>query len=167
MIHLILVLTLLMRQEPLKVGDRVPYFTLSNEAGKEIAIKDHIGHPLVIYFYPKDDTPGCTREACSFRDHYEEFEEIGARIFGISSDSPESHKAFKEKYQLPYSLLSDSEKIVQKLFGVKKNFLGLIDGRVTYVVDRNGIVVHIFDSQLQPRKHIKEALDILKTLPKR
>lgn len=148
--------------KPIEVGDKLPAFSLPNERGQTIDISNFVGQsPLVIYFYPKDDTPGCTIEACSFRDQYQGFEDLGVKVFGISSDSPESHLRFKEKYRLPYTLLSDQDKQIQKLFGVKKNFMGLIDGRVTYIIDTNGIVKHVFSSQLQPKKHIAEALRVL------
>lgn len=154
-----------MVKDGLQVGDKVPEFTLEDHNGNELAIMDYVGPgPLVIYFYPKDDTPGCTREACSFRDQFAEFEDFGATIFGISADSPSSHRNFKAKYNLPYTLLSDQGKEVQKLFGVKKNFLGLVDGRSTYVIDKKGVIVHIFNSQFQPKKHISESLEILKQL---
>ncbi len=154
-----------MGNDPLKIGDKLPQFILKDQNEDEVRISDFLGTgPLVIYFYPKDDTPGCTKEACSFRDQFAEFEDYGATIFGISSDTPESHRKFKEKYNLPYGLLSDPDKKIQQLFGVKKNFLGLLDGRVTYIIDSDGTVVHIFESQLRPKKHITEALSILKEL---
>jgi peroxiredoxin Q/BCP len=151
-----------MLEKPLVVGDRLPVFSLPDQNGQIVNIDSFVGQfPIVIYFYPKDDTPGCTAEACSFRDQFEDFQEMGAMVFGISADSPDSHAKFKEKYKLPYTLLSDQDKKIQKLFGVKKNFLGLIDGRVTYIVDIGGVIRHIFSSQLQPKKHITEALGIL------
>lgn len=152
-----------MGKEALRIGDPVPNFRLKDENGTEVDVADYIGKgPMVIYFYPKDDTPGCTVEACSFRDQFHEFTDLGVTVFGISADSPESHLKFKKKYRLPYTLLSDTGKKVQRLFKVKKNFLGLVDGRTTYVIDADGKVAYIFESQLQPKKHISESLKILK-----
>lgn len=116
---------------------------------------------VVVYFYPKDDTPGCTAESCAFRDQYEIFKETGAEVLGISADTVESHRQFSGKYKLPFYLLSDLDGTVRKLYGVKAT-LGILPGRVTFVVDKEGIVRHSFSSQLQPTKHIEEALKILK-----
>ena len=128
-------------------------------------IKSILGRKnLIIYFYPKDDTTGCTKEACSFRDQYEDFKDNGAEVIGISSDSVNSHNKFAQKHNLSFILLSDKGSIVRKLFGVPTNFMGLIQGRVTYVIDKKGEVVHIFNSQLQTSKHIKESLEALKKL---
>lgn len=147
--------------EKIKIGDSIPTFALLDQNNVEVKIKDKVGAPLVIYFYPKDDTPGCTREACGFRDDFEDFNDLGAEIFGISSDSPKSHKRFAEKYKLNFTLLSDSKKEVEKLFGVKRNLFGLLLERVTFVVDKEGIVRHIFNSQFEAKKHVKEALNIV------
>lgn len=166
--YFLMIFAFAMGNDGIKLGDKLPLFNLIDQDSKEVRIADFIGTgPLVIYFYPKDDTPGCTMEACSFRDQFAEFEDYGAKIFGISADSPESHHEFRRKYNLPYTLLSDPDKKIQQLFGVKKNFLGLIDGRVTYIIDKRGVVVHIFESQIRPKKHITEALNILKELNKR
>jgi peroxiredoxin Q/BCP len=116
---------------------------------------------LVIYFYPKDDSPGCTKQACSFRDQFEVFREADAEIIGISSDDVQSHKEFAGKYRLTYTLLSDTDGNVRKLFGVPSGLFGLLPGRVTYVVDKQGVVIHMFDSQLQTEKHIEESLAAL------
>jgi thioredoxin-dependent peroxiredoxin len=110
----------------------------------------------------KYNSPGCTKEACSFRDRYEIFKEIDAEIIGISSDDVASHKHFAEKYRLPYTLLSDGNNEVHKLFGVPSSLLGLIPGRMTYVVDKQGIVVHIFNSQKDAERHIEESINALK-----
>lgn len=118
---------------------------------------------MVIYFYPKDDTPGCTIESCTFRDSYEEFKEAGAEVIGISSDSPQSHQQFASKYQLPFILLSDSQGKVRKLFDVP-NVLFLLPGRVTYVIDKEGIVRHIFNSMMDFKAHVDEALKTIKSL---
>lgn len=119
---------------------------------------------LVIYFYPKDDSPGCTKEACYFRDQYEIFNEAGAIIIGISGQSVESHKKFAAKYRLSFTLLSDKDNNIRKMFGVPTNFIGLLPGRVTYVTDREGKVVYIFNSQTEAARHVDEALRILKEI---
>lgn len=149
----------------IKVGSTIPAFSLPDQEGQHVNIKDFIGKSnLVIYFYPKDDTPGCTREACSFRDQFEVFRDSGAEVFGISSDSVEKHKQFAEKHRLPFRLLSDVNKRVRKLFGVPGDLLGLIPGRVTYIVDKQGKVRHIFNSQFNAEKHVSEALEVLKKM---
>lgn len=145
------------------VGDKIPFFTAIDSKGNHFEIKDYIGQPLVIYFYPKDDTPGCTAQACTFRDQYEVFKDFGAEIIGISSDSILSHQKFVSKYNLPFILLSDFDKKIRNAFGVSRDYLGLIDGRTTYIVDANGIVKYIFDST-SSRKHIEVALSILKKI---
>lgn len=146
----------------LKVGDKVPIFTLLDQSGNDFDIKNLIGKKaMVIYFYPKDDTPGCIKEACSFRDEYEAFTDKDVVVIGISADNVASHKAFAEKYQLPYTLLSDTDKKVRKLFEVRNTILGILPGRVTFVVDKEGIIQLIFKNQFGAEKHIKESLAIL------
>ncbi|AFZ54484.1 peroxiredoxin [Cyanobacterium aponinum UTEX 3222] len=148
----------------LNVGDRAPDFTLPSAEGKNVSLSDFLGKKsVVIYFYPKDDTPGCTIESCTFRDSYEEFKEAGAEVIGISSDSPQSHQQFASKYQLPFILLSDSQGKVRKLFDVP-NVLFLLPGRVTYVIDKEGIVRHIFNSMMDFKAHVDEALKTIKSL---
>lgn len=145
----------------LKLGDRLPNFTAKESNGTIFNSQDFIGkQPLVIYFYPKDDTPGCTVQACSFRDHYQEFKDLGAEVIGISSDSMQSHIRFKSKFNLPFILLSDHDKKLRKLFGVANNFL-ILPGRETFVVDNNGIIQMIFNS-MSAKIHITKALEILK-----
>lgn len=147
---------------PLTVGDKIPEFSLPDQDGVKFQISDHLGQqPLVIYFYPKDDTPGCTKEACSFRDSYEEFTDRNVKVIGISADDVESHKNFAKKYNLPFTLLADTKNEVRKLFGVKSNMLGLIPGRVTYVANAEGVIIYVFESQLKATKHISEALQAL------
>ena len=146
-----------------ELGSRIPEFSLPDQNGNPFTTSSILGKKnLVIYFYPKDDSPGCTKEACSFRDQYEIFKEADAEIIGISSDNVESHKRFAEKYHLPYVLLSDSGNHVRTLFGVPTNLFGLLAGRVTYVVNRQGVVIHIFNSQLEAKKHIEESMIALK-----
>jgi thioredoxin-dependent peroxiredoxin len=150
--------------EKVEVGSTVPQFTLPDQNGTQFSINSVIGKKnLVIYFYPKDDTPGCTKEACAFRDQFEVFNDANAMIIGISGQSVESHKQFAEKYHLTFTLLSDEGDKVRKLFGVPSS-LGMIPGRVTYVVDKSGKVVYVFNSQTQATKHVDEALRILKEL---
>jgi thioredoxin-dependent peroxiredoxin len=149
----------------IKVGDKIPEFSLPDQEGNEFDIKNVLGtKKLVIYFYPKDDSPGCTREACYFRDLYEVFKEADAEIIGISGQSEESHKKFALKYKLSFTLLSDKGNNIRKLFGVPTNLFGLLPGRVTYVADRKGKVVYIFNSQVEAERHVDEALKILKEL---
>ena len=143
------------------VGQPAPEFTLPDQDGGTVSLSSLKGGWAVVYFYPKDDTPGCTAESCSFRDSFEEFTDVGARVIGISSDSVESHKEFAAKYQLPFTLLADTDGDVRKAFGVGKT-LGLIPGRVTYVIDPEGVVRHKFSSQFKPKSHIDEALDVIK-----
>ena len=151
-----------MAKSKIEVGDKVPAFSLRNQAGKWVEIEQFFGRPFVLYFYPKDDTPGCTAEACGFRDAYDEFRDLDAEVIGVSADSPTSHSAFAKKYDLPFTLLSDQDNQVRKLFGVTGNLFGLLPGRVTYVVDAEGTVRHIFEAQLQAKRHVGEALDELR-----
>lgn len=146
----------------MKIGDSLPNFSLLNEEGENVNSHSWIGQPLVVYFYPKDDTPGCTAEACSFRDQFAEFDEMGAKVVGISSDSVESHKNFKLKHRLPYTLLADTAGAIKKKFGVKGNLFGLIPGRVTYIFNKEGRLLHEFSSQLNVTKHVAESIAILK-----
>jgi peroxiredoxin Q/BCP len=149
----------------IEVGSKVPEFTLADQNGKMFSISSVLGKKnLVIYFYPKDDSPGCTAEACAFRDQYEVFNEADALIIGISGQSVESHKEFADKYHLSYTLLSDEGNKIRKLFGVPSNFLGMLPGRVTYIADKSGKVIYIFNSQAQAERHVDEALKILKGL---
>ena len=142
----------------LKIGDKCPLFTLPDQHGNPFNIGDLLGKKLlVIYFYPKDDTPGCTKEACFFRDSYEDFKELGCEVIGISSDDQDSHKKFAEQYKLPFVLLSDHKSRVRKVFGVPANLFGLIPGRVTYIIDRNGIIRGVHNSLLDPKGHLEMA----------
>lgn len=146
-------------------GDKCPSFTLPNQNGEEVAIDTLIGKKqLVIYFYPKDETAGCTQQACSFRDAYQDLKDMGAEVIGISSDSIDSHNAFAKNHNLPFILLADKQKKVRKLFGVPTNLLGIIPGRVTYIVDKEGIVQGVFNSQLKVNQHVAEAKKVLERL---
>ena len=148
----------------LKVGETIPRFTAKDTDGNDIDSANAVGQkPLVIYFYPKDNTPGCTAQACSFRDQYEDFKDLGAEVIGISSDSVASHQKFSKQFKLPFILLSDSDKKIRKLFGVPAGMFGLLPGRVTYVTDKNGVIQMIFDSVLAT-KHISKALETIKKI---
>jgi peroxiredoxin Q/BCP len=143
------------------VGDQAPDFTLPDQDGQSVSLHDLRGSWVVVYFYPADDTPGCTAESCSFRDSHEEFVDAGARVIGISGQGVESHKTFAEKHQLPFTLLADESNDVRTRYGVAKT-LGLLPGRVTYVIDPEGIVRKVFSSQFRPTKHIGEALSAIR-----
>jgi thioredoxin-dependent peroxiredoxin len=159
---LLLSLTACSNAQILKVGAKVPEFKLPDENGNMFDLNSVLGKKkLVIYFYPKDETPGCTKEACTFRDNYDVFKKAGAMVIGISGQSVNSHKEFADKYHLPFTLLSDKDNTVRKMFGVKTS---PIPGRVTFVVDKTGHVVYTFDSLSEPVKHVDEAMRILKTM---
>jgi peroxiredoxin Q/BCP len=147
-----------------KVGDKAPDFMLPDQSGAMISLKDFIGKKVVVlYFYPRDFSTGCTAEACAFRDSYEVFKDEGAEVIGVSSQSVDSHKRFALANTLPFILLSDEDDKVRKLYGAQST-LGLFPGRVTYIIDKKGIVRHVFSSQLNPTKHVEEALRILKEI---
>jgi peroxiredoxin Q/BCP len=149
----------------LEIGSKAPDFSLPDQHGKRVNLSDYIGKSnLVVYFYPKDESYGCTKEACSFRDNYEVFREAGAEVIGISSDDIASHQAFAANHKLPFILLSDKDKTVADKYGVGKS-LGVLPGRVTFVIDKQGIVRLMFSSQLNFEKHITEAIETLKKLP--
>jgi len=149
----------------IQIGDKCPDFQLPDAKGKMIQISEFIGKKkLVIYFYPKDDTPGCTKEACSFRDSYEDFKNFDCEVIGISSDDEQKHAAFASRHKLPFILLSDKDKVARKLFGVPGNLFGLIPGRVTYIIGLDGIVKGIYNSQTNPLGHIEKALELIKSM---
>ena len=149
----------------LKKGDKVPDFELKNQNGELFKVSDYVGKKnLVIYFYPKDDTPGCTKEECKFRDEFEVFTDLDAMVIGISGDNPESHTEFIEKYNLPFTLLSDENDEVRKAFGVKGKFMNMIPGRVSFVVDKQGVIQYVFDSMSKAEQHVSEAKTVLKEL---
>jgi peroxiredoxin Q/BCP len=148
----------------LRVGDRAPDFTLPSGTGPEVRLSDVLKQrAVVLYFYPKDETPGCTAEACAFRDSYEVFKDAGAEVIGVSGDSAESHQSFAAHHRLPFLLLADVGDGVGKRYGTRK-LLGLLGGRVTFVIDRQGIVRHVFDSQVQATRHVDEALETIRKL---
>ncbi|AKL96170.1 peroxiredoxin Bcp [Clostridium aceticum] len=149
----------------LKVGDKAPNFTLKNEEGHDISLNDFKGKKVVLYFYPKDNTPGCTKQACSFRDVYDEILDAGAVVIGISKDSATSHQKFKDKHQLPFYLLSDPERSVLESYGAwqeKKMFgkvaMGIV--RMTFIIDENGTIIKIFP-KVKPDMHGEEVLKAL------
>ena len=147
-----------------KVGDKAPDFALPSQTSEKITLSSFLGKKnVILYFYPRDESPGCTREACAFRDSYELFKDLGAEVIGVNSGDIESHAAFAKHHSLQFILLSDKGDKVRKLYGVPST-LRLIKGRVTYVIDKEGIVRHIFNSQNQPEKHIEEAMKILRIL---
>jgi peroxiredoxin Q/BCP len=146
------------------VGSKAPDFSLPSQSGAIVSLRDFLGKkPVVLFFYPKDDTPGCTKEACAFRDDYEQFGKLDAEVIGISSDSVESHRSFASKHDLPFTLLSDEGGKVRRLYRVPNTF-GLFPGRVTYVIDREGVVRRIFSSQLGVEQHVEEALKALRSV---
>lgn len=150
---------------PIELGDVIPHFTAIDTNGEKFDTLEYIGKkPLVIYFYPKNNTPGCTAQACGFRDQYQDFTGLGAEVIGISSDSVDSHNAFAKQYKLPFILLSDTDKKIRKLFGVPSGLLGVLPGRVTYIVDKQGKVVLVFDDSINATKHIAEALEAIKKI---
>lgn len=148
--------------KPIRIGDIIPAFSLPDQDGNMFDISTYLGKKkLVIFFYPKDGSLNCTREACYFRDLIDVFDEAEAVVIGISGQSAESHKKFAEENRLNYTLLSDQNDVVRKLFGVPSILFGLIPGRVTYVTDKSGKVVYIFNSQTQVQRHADEALKII------
>lgn len=147
-----------------KVGDVAPDFTLPSQMGDSVTLSEFRGKKnVVLYFYPKDETIGCTKEACAFRDSYDAFTALGAQVLGVSSQSVESHKSFASHYGLPFILLSDERGKVRQLYGVPSTF-GIIPGRVTYIIDKQGVVRHVFNSQSHPELHVEEAMKILKEI---
>ncbi|MBD1216109.1 peroxiredoxin [Aphanizomenon flos-aquae NRERC-008] len=147
----------------IKVGDTAPDFSLPAQNGENVSLVDFRGQKsVVLYFYPKDDTPGCTVESCAFRDQYQVFKAAGAEVIGVSGDSQDSHQKFANKYNLPFTLLSDQGDKIRKQYGATA--LGFLPGRVTYVIDKNGIVQYVFDSMFNFKGHVEETLKTLQQL---
>jgi peroxiredoxin Q/BCP len=148
----------------IQVGDKAPDFTLPSQSGEQVRLYDRLGEGVVVlYFYPKDNTSGCTAEACAFRDSHETFTDAGAEVIGVSSDSADKHASFAGQHNLPFTLLSDKGGKVRKSYGVP-TVLGVIPGRVTYVIDRTGTVRLVFSSMTNIDQHVKDALDVVKQL---
>ncbi|XP_068663545.1 peroxiredoxin Q, chloroplastic-like [Aristolochia californica] len=145
-------------------GSAPPSFTLKDQDGRSVSLSKFKGKPVVVYFYPADDSPGCTKQACAFRDSYEKFKKAGAEVIGISGDDSASHKAFAKKNRLPFTLLSDEGNKVRKEWGVPSDLFGTLPGRQTYVLDKKGVVQLIYNNQFQPEKHIDETLNLLQSL---
>ena len=149
----------------MNIGERVSSFELPDQTGALVRFDDALGKgPIVLFFYPKDETPVCTAEACSFRDAYTEFVGAGATVFGISSDDVASHRKFAEKHKLPYRLLADVGGKVRAQCKVPRGLLGLTEGRVTYILDNTGVVRHSHEASLQAQAHVDEAIRMVKKL---
>jgi peroxiredoxin Q/BCP len=149
------------------VGDVAPDFTLPSQSGEPVRLHELLTRrAVVLYFYPRDETRGCTAEACAFRDRYEVFQEAGAEVVGVSSDSVASHEGFAANHDLPFTLMSDQGGAVRRQYGVKST-LGILPGRVTYVIDREGVVRQVFSSQMDAERHVLEALNTLEEIASR
>ncbi|KAI8541085.1 hypothetical protein RHMOL_Rhmol08G0035600 [Rhododendron molle] len=145
-------------------GGVPPIFTLKDQEVRDVTLSKFKGKPVVVYFYPADESPGCTKQACAFRDSYEKFKKAGAEVVGISVDDPSSHKEFAKKYSLPYALLSDEGNKIRNEWGVPGDLFGTLPGRQTYVLDKNGVVQLIYNNQFEPEKHIDETLKLLQSI---
>ena len=151
-------------KHPIAVGERAPDFALRDQSGSLVTLKDLLDNgPIVLFFYPRDDTTGCTKEACRFRDDYGRFREAGAKVLGISSDSEESHRRFATKFSLPYQLLSDPAGKVRSLYEASSLF-GLMPRRVTLTIDAAGVIRNVFRSDARFEQHVEEALCSLQAL---
>lgn len=150
--------------QTIAVGDAAPDFTLPSQSGTQLRLSDiWRERPVVLFFYPKDDSMGCTREACGFRDSYDVFKQAGAEVIGISSDTVQSHAHFASRNNLPFILLSDAGGKIRRLFGVARSF-GILPGRVTYVIDTQGVVRRVFVNAINPTQHVADALQTIKSL---
>lgn len=145
----------------MQVGDSLPLFTLPDQDWNDFQSKSLLGKRAVIFFYPKDESLGCTKEACSFRDRFEDFKDLNAEVIGISGDTPDSHREFKEKHKLPFTLLCDRKSEVRKIFNVSNSVFGIFPGRVTFVFDEEGKLLKKYDSQVAFEKHVIKALNAL------
>lgn len=151
----------------LTTGSIAPSFSTTDQDGHTVSLSDFKGKTVVLYFYPKDDTPGCTKEACAFRDSFPDFQKLGVEVLGVSVDDEKKHKKFAEKYQLPFRLLVDSEKKIVRDYGVwgKKKFMGkeyMGTNRVTYLIDAHGKITHVFP-KVKPETHAEELLNLLRS----
>src|SRR4030095_15544637 len=149
----------------LSVGTKAPEFNTTDQSGKKITLKDYRGKKVVLYFYPKDDTPGCTKEACAFRAHFAEFKKLGVEILGVSVDTEKSHKSFAEKFKLPFALLADTDKKIVDAYGVwgAKSMYGrkyMRTNRVTYLVNESGHIAAVFP-KVKPQEHAEEILALI------
>ena len=152
----------------LSIGSAAPDFSLLDQRGKLQTLSKILKtKAVVLYFYPKDETYGCTKEACAFRDSHEVFTDMGAVVIGVSADDVASHARFQKRHELPFLLLSDPDKRVHKLYGVDKGFLGLLAARVTFVIDRQGTIRESFDSLVNFEGHVAKSIAILKANPSR
>jgi peroxiredoxin Q/BCP len=147
----------------IEAGETAPAFTRTAHNGETARVGPDADGVTVLYFYPKDETAGCTAQACGFRDGYEAFAGAGATVIGVSSDSDDSHRSFAAHHQLPFLLVSDHDGSLRRLYGVKRT-LGLLPGRVTFVIDRGGVVRHVFESQLRAGRHVEEALEAVRKI---
>jgi peroxiredoxin Q/BCP len=148
----------------MQIGDAAPHAQLALHNGQSVPLEDlWVDRPVVLFFYPKDNSAICTREACAFRDAYEDFIAAGATVVGVSGDSAASHEQFASKHRLPFLLATDAGGALRRAFGVPKT-LGLIPGRVTYVIDLHGVVRHVFNGQFAADRHVREALDAVRSL---
>ncbi len=146
----------------ISIGDKAPEFELPDQHENIFSLKDYISHKnILLYFYPMDETPGCIAEACSFRDNISDFEGYNCKVVGISRDSITSHAKFSRHYNLTFTLLSDNKNEVRKLYGVESSMLGLLPGRKTFLINKQGIITHIFDYQFKAKKHVHESLKAL------
>jgi len=148
----------------LQPGDLAPDFTMPTEKGEPFRLSAQRGRPVVLYFYPKDDTPGCTAEACAFRDQYQDFQDLGAAVVGVSSDSAASHQKFSRKHRLPFDLLTDADGQLRQAYQVPRALLGLLPGRVTFVIDADGRIAYIFNSLGGATDHVSKTKEVLRKL---
>jgi len=155
---------MILGSKTLHVGQPAPEFDTQTHTGQRVRLSDYRGRQaVVVFFYPKDGTAVCTREACAFRDAYEDFAAAGAVVIGISGDTVESHQQFVGTHQLPFLLIADTDGSLRRQFGVRP-LLGLVPGRVTFVIDRDGIIQHTFSGMLQSDRHVQEALAVVRRL---
>ena len=146
----------------LNIGDRAPDFEAHTDSGAKIRLSEILmNREVVLYFYPKDETPGCTAEACSFRDHWDDIKELGAEVIGVSSDSEDSHKKFKDHHKLQFTLVSDPNKEIRRMYDVKGSIL---PPRTTFVISKDGKIIHVYNSQMNAKHHVDEAIYALKKM---